>query len=333
MSEGEIDISVIIPIFNAESFVERAYQYVCAQGIDAIEILCIDNNSTDGSAKIINQIAAADSRVIVLNETKQGAAAARNKGLRLAKGKYIYFFDVDDELIGDSLSRLKTILDENPQIESVFGKRIRSRTGLEHTCIPDDETHQLVEKEAPYFGLKWFGSFGSLQGIPAYLHRREVFEKVGIFNEDLLLGEDAYLHIMIGLNCNVAYIDSYIYVYFRHPNSTVSKNNSKQVKVFTYWHQIVKAYLPFYLNQETSLGFNRILFRQLYGYIPSMLSKTKSYKERIKLYKKAKNDIKPIKIPFLIKPFVILVALTGSVNLYKLCQYYIIPNYVKKFVK
>jgi glycosyltransferase involved in cell wall biosynthesis len=333
MQENDIDISIIIPVYNGDLFIERAYKHICRQQIDAIEVLFIDNNSVDNSVKIIEQIANNDPRVKLLRQPKQGAAAARNEGLKVAKGKYIYFFDVDDELLDFALQRLKEVLDKNPQIDSVFGKYFRSRTSLEKTKIPHDETHVLTEKETPYYGLKWFGSFGSLQGIPAYLHRRSVFDIVGIFNEKLLLGEDAFLHIMIGLKCKVAYLDTYIYMYFRHPNSTVSKSNKIQAKVFTYWPQLITAYLPYYLNNSTSKSFNHIFFRQLYGYIPSMLCKTKPIKQRLKIYKKAVQDIKPLKIPIIINAFIILVVLTGSLNLYKLCQYYAIPYYVKWFVK
>lgn len=333
MKGNDIDISVIIPVYNGELFIERAYKHVCRQNIDAIEILFIDNNSTDNSAQILKGIESSDDRVKVLRQATPGAAAARNEGLRVARGRYIYFYDVDDELLDLALQRLKKILDDNPKIDSVFGKRIRSRADLENTHIPDDETHELIVKQKPYFGLKWFASFASLEGIPAYLHRREVFDRVGVFKEDLILGEDAFLHILIGLNCNVGYLDSYIYIYFRHPNSTVSKKNKIQAKVFTYWPQVLGAYIPYYLNNETSKSYNHILFKQVYGYIPNMLSKTNSLNERIKIYKNAVRDIKPLKIPIVLNAFIILVVLTGSINIYKLCQYYIIPNYVKWFVK
>lgn len=333
MHKNDIEISVIIPVFNGESFIERAYKHVARQGIDAIEILFVDNNSTDNSKYLIESLTKQDPKVKALSETKKGAAAARNKGLRNAKGKYIYFYDVDDELLDHALNRLKNVLDKHPHIQSVFGRCIRSKTELQHTNIPKDESHKLIEKEKPYYGLKWFSSFGSLEGVPAYLHRREVFDEVGFFNEGLLLGEDAFLHIMIGLKCHVAFLDTYIYVYYRHPDSTVSKKNKIQSKVFTYWPQITTAYLPYYLNNKTSKRFNHIFFKQLYGYIPSMLCKTKSLKQRIKIYKTAVRDIKPLQIPLIVNAFIILVAITGSVNFYKLCQYYIIPTYIKWFVR
>lgn len=333
MQDNDIDISVIIPVFNGESFIERAYNYICRQQIDKIELLFIDNNSVDKSVEFIERLQIKDDRVKLFFQSKQGAASARNTALKVAKGKYIYFFDVDDELLDNALLRLKEVLDKNLQVDSVFGKTFRSKTSLKKSSMPSDETHRLTIHEPPYFGLKWFASFGSLQGTPAYLHRRSVFETVGIFNEDLILGEDTFLHILIGLKCKVAFLDTYIYMYFRHSNSTVSKKNKIQAKVFTYWPQVIMAYLPYYLKNKTSKDFNRIFFKQLYGYMPSMLCKTETLKQRLNIYKKAIQDIKPLKIPLIVNAFIILVALTGSENLYKLCQYYIIPYYVKWFVK
>ena len=116
-------------------------------------------------------------------------------------------------------------------------------------------------------------------------------------------------------------------------DTTVSKNNKIQTKVFTYWPQLLVAYLPYYIENKTTKEFNYIFFMQLYGYIPNMLSKTKSLKQRFKIYKKARQDIKPLKIPSIINAFIILVAITGSASVYKLCLFYVFPSYIKRFMK
>ena len=95
-------ISVIIPVYNAEKYVERCIDSVLAQNYDNLEIICVNDGSDDESLKVLQKKAKQDRRIIVVSQINQGAAAARNKGLKLAKGEYISFIDADD-YIGEGL--------------------------------------------------------------------------------------------------------------------------------------------------------------------------------------------------------------------------------------
>lgn len=91
-----VDISVIIPVYNAEKHLEECIRSVCAQTVKDIEILCVDDGSSDGSLAILQRLAQEDPRVKVICQENAGAGAARNHGLRLARGKYLSFLDADD---------------------------------------------------------------------------------------------------------------------------------------------------------------------------------------------------------------------------------------------
>lgn len=91
-----VDVSVIIPVYNAEKHLEECIQSVCAQTLKNIEIICVDDGSTDDSLIILEQLAREDQRIVVLTQKNAGAGAARNHGLALAKGKYLSFLDADD---------------------------------------------------------------------------------------------------------------------------------------------------------------------------------------------------------------------------------------------
>ena len=90
-------ITVIIPIYNCEKYLHKCLDSVVNQTLTDIEIILINDCSSDGSQKIIDQLSSADSRIIPieLNE-HQGVSTARNKGLDIAKGDYIIFLDADD---------------------------------------------------------------------------------------------------------------------------------------------------------------------------------------------------------------------------------------------
>lgn len=90
------DVSVIIPVYNAEKHLEECVRSICAQTLQKIEIICVDDGSTDSSLEILNRLSQEDSRIIIAQQDNAGAGAARNHGIRLAKGKYLSFLDADD---------------------------------------------------------------------------------------------------------------------------------------------------------------------------------------------------------------------------------------------
>ncbi len=93
---SEIKVSVIFPVYNVENYLRQCLNSVVNQTLKEIEIICVDDGSTDASAEILDEYAAKDSRITVLRQKNGGAGAARNNGLRIAKGKYLSFLDSDD---------------------------------------------------------------------------------------------------------------------------------------------------------------------------------------------------------------------------------------------
>lgn len=91
-----VKISVIIPVYNAERYLEECLQSVLQQSLKEIEIICVDDGSTDQSKDILDNLAKQDHRVLVLQQNNQGAGIARNKALDVARGEFIVFMDSDD---------------------------------------------------------------------------------------------------------------------------------------------------------------------------------------------------------------------------------------------
>jgi len=324
-------ISMIIPVFNGAGFIENAYQQLLDQNLSDFEIVFVDNNSTDDSIAIINQIKSRDTRVVLLREKIQGAAAARNKGLTYAKGDYIYFFDVDDELFYDALNVLKDVLENHEDIDSVFGNSIKSRNHIKDVSLPN-ETLKVSIKDRCYWGIRWM-NYGTLPGTPSFLHRKSVFDKIGHFNTALRLGEDAAFMVKLGMECRVAYIDKYIMLYYRHADSTVSKQNKVQPhKVFTYWEPLIKEHIPYYSTHETPLEFKKKILIRAYGYPAKMIALTKGFNKRCELKATLISQIRPIKTPVLHRPFISLIVLTGNINVYKMYFYYVVKPWIQYVV-
>ena len=99
-------ISVIIPVYNVEKFLRRCLDSVKSQTFSDFEAILIDDGSIDGSGRICDEYAGSDERFRVVHQANQGVSSARNLGLDLAQGEYIYFADSDDELLPETLERL-----------------------------------------------------------------------------------------------------------------------------------------------------------------------------------------------------------------------------------
>ena len=99
-------VSVIIPVYNAEAYLPSCLDSVLSQTLKEIEIICVDDGSTDGSAKVLSEYAGKDARVRTLRTQNHVAGAARNAGLKLARGRYVVFWDADDSFRRDALEKM-----------------------------------------------------------------------------------------------------------------------------------------------------------------------------------------------------------------------------------
>jgi glycosyltransferase involved in cell wall biosynthesis len=102
----DIKVSLIIPVYNTGKYLRRCLASVCGQTLREIEIICINDGSTDDSSDILHDFASRDSRLVVITQENEGTANARNKGLQIAKAPYIGFVDSDDFIAPDMYEKM-----------------------------------------------------------------------------------------------------------------------------------------------------------------------------------------------------------------------------------
>ncbi len=105
-------VSVVIPVYNTEKFLARCLNSVLSQSVSDIEVICINDGSTDNSLKILEEYAAKDKRIKVINQENKGQAVARNCGLKSIQGDYVFFIDSDDFIHQQTLEILLTIAEK-----------------------------------------------------------------------------------------------------------------------------------------------------------------------------------------------------------------------------
>lgn len=160
---GEL-ISIIVPIYNTEKYLDQCIASILQQTYDNLEIILVNDGSTDGSGKIAEKYRALDSRIILINQEQGGAANARNNGLKISKGKFIIFVDSDDYIRPDMVQYLLDhILAGHAQIAVCGYSKVDEEGGLLGGCVnfPDIESisgnalWNLYDECRIYFIVLW----------------------------------------------------------------------------------------------------------------------------------------------------------------------------------
>ena len=137
MDEGNVRVTIIVPVFNAENTLRDCVATICAQSEKNIQIILVDDCSSDHSLEICEELAKNDNRIeIYTQEKNQGPSAARNIGIAHAKGKYVYFCDADDRMTSDCIEFLEKNISEDNVDMAVCGYYIDEQEVKEKNKTP-----------------------------------------------------------------------------------------------------------------------------------------------------------------------------------------------------
>lgn len=219
-------ISVIIPCYNSENYIEEVIRSVLNQTYTNFEIIVIDDGSTDKSLNLCKEIEKGDNRITVLHTENYGVSHARNLGIDLSKGTYVVFLDSDDMLTSDSLEILLNLLTEN-NADIAIGNH-------------GNNSIDLVNKNYENIGCIWKGTealIKSLEDHPAtYSACGKLFKKNIVkdtkFPEGIKAHEDSFFNFLCFLKKpNVIVSNEKVVIYRQHQGSnskiiTLEKLNS-----------------------------------------------------------------------------------------------------------
>lgn len=190
-------VSVVIPVYNSEKYVKACLKSVQKQDHTELEIIIVNDGSTDSSAAICENLAKDDRRIQVIHQKNQGVSSARNCGLMEASGKYICFVDSDDLVKENHISNMLETISMDKEIEIVFGT---------HSYLYENRTLERVLrwKEGIYKNFEVLPRIvddGTLTGIlfgsvcgalytTEFLKKNEVY-----FDENIIINEDGIFNI------------------------------------------------------------------------------------------------------------------------------------------
>lgn len=190
-------ISAIIPTYNRESMLARAIGSVLAQRLPCDELLVVDDGSSDATPALVERLAAGSPIPIrFFRQENRGAAAARNHGIRMARGALLAFLDSDDWWLPDKLALQAAAMAARPEILVSHTREIWFRRG---------ERVNQKKKHDPPDGDIFAASLGMcVVGMSTVMIRRELFDRYGAFDETLPCCEDYDLWLRVG--CHVPFL-------------------------------------------------------------------------------------------------------------------------------
>lgn len=196
-------ISIIIPVFNKEEYLKQCIESVIKQTYENIEIIIIDDGSTDDSFNIIKKYSQKDRRIIAIKKKNEGVSKTRNYGLNLAKGEYIAFVDADDWIEKDYLLELyknrsdlticsyNTINGDKRNVEHAYNLKFKSNEDIKNNILKKEYINLLV---TPYLKL----------------YKLDIIKNNNVkFDETMSFGEDTKFVLDYLQNCNNATMIKY----------------------------------------------------------------------------------------------------------------------------
>ena len=223
-------VSIIIPIYNVEKYLRECVNSVLNQTYAEIEAILVDDGSTDDSGRICDEFASKDSRVKVIHKENGGLSDARNAGMNLAQGDYLYFLDSDDYIRLDAIKRsLEVIESDNADIvcfdaETIYedfndsGYREEFSRKQSYDAANGSKMLELQLKNNEYFSL-----------VPLQLYNRSFLEKNKLrFKKDMMHEDELFTAIAFVRAKRISCINAQLYFRRLRANSIMSEKATKK---------------------------------------------------------------------------------------------------------
>lgn len=259
-------VSIIIPIYNAEAYLKNCLESAVNQSFKDIEIICVNDGSSDNSGEIVERFSAQDDRFVVLShEVNQGSSAARNSGMKVARGEYIKFLDSDDMLPSSSIERLYTIAKKNDS-DIVRGSAQLYRSGKRWST----SHYKPIDYDISNTSFIECKHLWHLNGVVTYLFKRAFIEENSLLFYDKVFHHEDFIFMSsalplaekISLSSETTYTirrecprthEIQDFNEILHAMEIIESNWSKYPEQWEYW--------LWYYWQERSSQFNDIVVR------------------------------------------------------------------------
>lgn len=251
-------ISVIVPVYNVEKYLRKAVQSIQNQTYKHLEIMLINDGSTDSSGNICDELANSDSRIVVIHKKNGGVSTARNEAQKLAKGNYVIYVDSDDYIHEEMIQSLyEQLIAENADVSSCSVMNVYQNS---QTPQCSDENLYFVYNQEEFLREYLIGQ--RVQGtLGNKLIRKEITDQLEFPVGKIY--EDAYYHLQLVQVAKKYVVHTKPYYYYYHRNQSLTTNP---------YHERDLVYLDVYqkfydlVQQQYPRIINEAFFRLSYAY-------------------------------------------------------------------
>lgn len=226
MSEKEILVSILVPIYNVEKYLRQCLESLVNQTLKPIEIICINDGSTDRSLEIVNEFAEHDKRIVIIDKENSGYGDSMNQGLKRARGKYIGIVEPDDWVDTSAFEDLCKMAEDN-QVEVVRGNYFQNKNGVDMKMrlIPMHETSRVIDPRHH----AWV--FLMSPAVWAAIYKREFLEKnkINFLPTPGASYQDTSFAFKVWAAAHRAWLTTNAYLHYRIDNENSSVNNPGKI--------------------------------------------------------------------------------------------------------
>lgn len=230
-----VQVSIIVPVYNAEHYIERCVNSILNQNFTDFELILIDDGSTDGSGLLCDQLMETDNRINVVHQKNGGASSARNKGICEAKGEFLCFVDADDfigpQYVNDLYQQIYHSNDIDLVIQGIIVEDGQNKTIL---CVGQENSYEINSSSDFFRDLRLFRFCGPC----SKMFKRTILNKMNYcFDTEIICAEDFDFISRYLLFCKSVYLSSICnYHYVKHRNSVSSKIYSFEEEILGLTH-------------------------------------------------------------------------------------------------
>lgn len=235
---GDIKISVVMPVYNGEAYIDRAMKGVLSQSIQDIEVIAVNDGSKDNSLTKLKAWEEKDSRVTIINKENEGVSIARNTAMEMAKGRYLVFLDVDDYLEPDAYEKMLNAMEQSGAQVGLCSFFAESKEEKEEILLPWDTGTVLGKKEIWEQLIPWMIKVFPEDGISGNIFgsvwrlclEKEAWIASDVkFNPELRIAEDFDFCIRLySMLDKIVIVKEALYHYIRWDNTTLAVYRKNQ---------------------------------------------------------------------------------------------------------
>ncbi len=290
-------VSIIVPVYNVENYLERCLNSIVAQTYKNMEIILVNDGSKDNSKEICKKFQKSDNRIKYIEQENQGLSAARNNGLNASKGKYVIFIDSDDFVNINFVKELyMALINTNSDIAICNYKKVFDSTvdmykkdnGLIQSFTGKNKFYNLYNDKSTITTVAW-----------NKIYKREIFKNtkypVGKVHED-----EFVIYDVLNNAKKITYTSCEYYYYFQRENSITAKYNKKRLDILEAFDNRLKVFS----NTNEKMLYSYTLYNYFYQLVYQYNMMNKYFENEGKIRGDIYNKIQEMKKEFFVNVYI-----------------------------